>query len=144
MMVSPRKDARFSAMKHGATAAEDTLMGDRRRWERRYVAHLKANLKAALPDPSPQQELIIQRVCMKALRCVLAEREMLRIIALRTDTDKQAGAKALLYGDKVASLQDRYLAWSRSMLADLQVLGLERKARPVMDLQTYIASKERK
>ena len=95
---------------------------DGRTVEGRMLSQIEAGLAAALGGtPSPQQILILQRASIKAIRCALIEREMLK------------------KGGKVApSLEKRYLSFARSLREDLRTLGLKRKAAPVPELQTYV------
>ena len=72
-------------------------------------------------DPSPQQVLILQRCSVKALRCAIAEREI-----LKRD------------GDVSENVEKHYLRWARELREDLRLLGLERRARDSTDLKTYL------
>lgn len=95
---------------------------DRRTREGRTLGQIEAGLAAALGGaPSPQQILILQRASIKAIRCALIEREMLK------------------KGGRVApSLEKRYLSFARSLREDLRTLGLKRKAAPVPELSRYV------
>ena len=98
-----------------------------RRYDGRTVqGRLQREIEAALVtalggDPSPQQILILQRCSVKALRCAIAEKEILRS-----------------NGDVSENLETHYLRWARELREDLKTLGLERRAKPVQDLQTYM------
>jgi len=94
---------------------------DGRTKEARAVRHIQAELSTALGDVSPQQILLIQRASVKAVRCALAEAEILKA-----------------NGDAAQSLQDDYLRWARELRADLLALGLERRSRNVMELKDYV------
>src|SRR5262245_44512675 len=66
---------------HGSFRADEMLMHDRRTREARYLSQTEAVLISALGGDdavSPQEALIIRRASMKALRCALAEAEMVR------------------------------------------------------------------
>ena len=95
---------------------------DARTREGRTLNQIESALVSALGGaPSPQQILILQRASIKAIRCALIEKEMLR------------------KGGKVApSLEKRYLSFARSLREDLRTLGLKRKAAPVPELTTYV------
>ena len=95
---------------------------DKRTIEGRALGQIEAALVTALGgDPSPQQLLIVQRVSIKALRCALLEKELVRTgCRLSRSTEKQ------------------YLAFSRSMREDLRTLGLKRQSKPVQGLASYI------
>lgn len=68
-------------------------------------------------EPSPAEVIIIQRASVKALRCALAERELL--------TKKMGSNK---------HLEDSYLRWSAQLRSDLQTLGMKRRPRAIKDL----------
>jgi len=74
-------------------------------------------------DPSPAQILLIQRMAVKAVRCALAERQLLA----------QGGLSEFL--------ENMYLKWQRELRLDLQVLGLHRAPRAVQALEDYIKEK---
>jgi len=95
---------------------------DGRTREGRSLSEIESALVSALGGtPSPQQILILQRASIKAIRCALIEKEMLK------------------KGGKVApSLEKRYLSFARSLREDLRTLGLKRRAAPVPELTTYV------
>ena len=72
-------------------------------------------------SPSGQELLLIQRVSFKVLKIHLAELEML--------------------AEKNETLEGRYLAWANSLRLDLQALGLQRRAKNIMNLKAYIEEK---
>jgi len=102
---------------HGAYRNLTALDG--RTKEARLMAEVEAALVNSLGgDPSPQQILLIQRIAVKSLRCYLSEREFLR--------------------DRSQSrLETDYLSWANSLRADLQLLGMERRSRPIVNLHDY-------
>ena len=93
---------------------------DRRTTEGKIIKHIEAELATAMGAPTPQEILLIQRVAVKALKCHLAERHFLG------------------NNGNTARLEKDYLSWTNSLRADLQLLGLARKAKPVQDLNTYL------
>jgi len=106
-----------NAMKHGGYSSRflpDSPQG-------RLVRHIEAVLTTGIPDPSPQETLILKRAAVKAFRCDRIEREILR--------NK---------GDIPEDLEYSYLRWCRELRSDLLALGLERRAKSVIDLPTYV------
>ncbi|MBN2319298.1 MAG: hypothetical protein JXR49_09490 [Acidobacteria bacterium] len=103
-------------------AFEPNDIDRRTRW---YKA--KAQFEGAIVDAlggadnvTPMQQGIIAQAGYKMLRCALFQRDyMLNRRAAKT-TDK------------------RYLQWANSLRADLQLLGLERKARKIPELRDYL------
>ena len=93
---------------------------------------IEAEVAAALGGaPSPQQLLIIQRLAVKAIRCACLEREILREV----DQKRTVSAET----------DQCYLRYSRELRADLNLLGLSRQQKPVVNLQEYLSKKsERK
>lgn len=88
----------------------------------RSLSHVEIALVQALGgDPTPQQILILQRAALKAVRCGIAERQILS-----------------LNGNAPRRLEQDYLRWARELREDLKSLGLRRQAKPVQDLQTYV------
>ncbi len=59
---------------------------------------------------------------MKAYRCWVLEEEIL-------DKDREVSE----------TLERHYLRWSRELRDDLKTLGLERRAKSVQDLDTYLS-----
>ncbi len=87
----------------------------------RLVRWIESTLTAAIPDPSPQEILILKRASVKAFRCDAIEREMLRS-----------------NGDIPESLEANYLRWARELREDLKTLGLQRRAKQVPSLRDYL------
>ena len=81
---------------------------------------VERELVSALGDPSPQETLILKRAAMKAYRCWRLEEEIL---------EKD--------GEISETLEQHYLRWSRELREDLKVLGLQRRAKPVQDLDAH-------
>ncbi len=123
-MTKPKRRAggqpgNVNSLRHGAYSRRftpDSPAG-------RLVHWIESTLMSAIPDPSPQETLILKRVSMKAHRCDAIERELLRC-----------------NGDVPESLEKSYLRWSHSMREDLKLLGLERRTKPVQELQAYVQS----
>jgi len=112
-----------NGMTHGAYRNLTALDG--RTKEARFMAEVEAELVRDLGgDPSIMQVIIIRRVSMKELRCHLAECAMLRAIFCNDETRRER-------------LETDYLTWTNSLRADLQLLGLKRRSRPIVDLQDY-------
>jgi len=94
---------------------------DKRTIEGRALGQIEAALVTALGgDPSPQQLLIVQRVSIKALKCSLLEKALIKQGGLSPFSEKH------------------YLAFSRSLREDLRSLGLRRKERHVKELTDYV------
>jgi hypothetical protein len=108
------------ARKHGAYAS----LLDARTTEAQLIKEIQARLIDALGgNPSPQESLIIQRAVFKAVRCMLAEKE-------------------ILAREGSITLQNDYLKWSRELRLDLKTLGLGlRHQEKVLDLGEYLAQK---
>ena len=105
------------SVKHGAYIARF----DRRSRAGRCLSQIESELVAALGgSPSPQQILILQRAAVKAVRCALLEKELI----------KQGGLSCFV--------EKHYLAFSRSLREDLRCLGLQRQERPVQELTEYV------
>ena len=93
---------------------------DGRTAEGKIIQHIEAELATALGVPTPQEILLIQRIAVKSLKIHLAERHF------------------LANSGNTARLEKDYLSWTNSLRADLQLLGLQRRAKPVKDLQDYL------
>ena len=109
-----------NAMKHGGYSRRflpDSPPGHLVRW-------IESTLTTAIPDPTPQEILILKRASLKAFRCDAIEREILRC-----------------NGDISQDLESNYLRWARELRNDLLALGLERRAKTVRDLQAYLEEK---
>ena len=110
-----------NAMKHGGYCRRflpDSPQGRLVRW-------IETTLTTAIPNPSPQETLILKRASMKAFRCDSLEREILRCNGSNSQ--------------HLERLEQNYLKWSRELRADLQALGFSRRSRPVQDLGSYLA-----
>ena len=111
-----RKPAKYGNTRHGA----QILRCDRRTREGRTIRAVEAVRPDALGgNPSLQQLILIQRASVKALGCHLFERPWLD-------------------GGAPESLRDEYLRWSNRLPSDLQLLGLERRAKPIQSIQTHL------
>ena len=93
---------------------------DGRTAEGKIIQHIEAELATALGAPSPMEILLIQRVAVKALKIHLAERHFLG------------------KNGNTARLEKDYLSWTNSLRADLQLLGLQRRQKPIKDIGTYL------
>ena len=90
------------------------------------MAWIESTLTTAIPDPSPQEVLILKRASVKAYRCDAIERQMLRN-----------------NGDGVPeSLEKSYLRWCRELREDLKLLGLKRRPKPVETLAEILKEEE--
>jgi len=107
-----------NALQHGAYSERftpDSPAG-------RLVQWIESTLTAAIPDPSPQEALILKRASVKAYRCDAIERQLLS------------------NGDGVPeSLEKSYLSWCRELREDLKLLGMEKRLKKVDGLQAVIA-----
>ena len=115
---SPRHEsAKYGNTRHGT----QILRYDCRTREGRPISAIEAALltDALGGNLTPQQFILIQRASVKALGCYLFVRPWLN-------------------GGAPESLRDEYLRWSNRMPSDLQLLGLERRAKPVQSIQTYL------
>ncbi len=88
----------------------------------RLVQWIEAKLIEGIPDPSPQEALILKRAAVKAFRCHMMEKEI-----LRRD------------GDLPESLGRDYLSWSKSLREDLRLLGLKRRSKNITDITVMLA-----
>ncbi len=111
-----------NAVKHGGYMS--IYDPDQRTKQAKILNHIEANLVQAIGgDPTPQEILLIKRVCMKGLRCAALEREIVQ-----------------KNGDVGAELEKRYLRWASELRMDLKLLGLERRQKQIaVDLKTYVA-----
>ncbi len=121
------------AVKHHAYRDIDRIDGRTR--EGKALRFLEATLVTSLGgDVSAQETALIQRAAFKLFRCGLLEKHLM---ALET--------KVRMEGKPLGSLRipehltKSYLQWSREARADLMALGLERRAKPVQDLQAYLS-----
>lgn len=108
------------AVTHGTYRNLTSL--DRRTKLSKALEHIQAQLSFALGnDITPQQALLIQRASFKAIRCALAEAEIIR------------------NGENISpELERNYLRYSGSLRDDLRLLGLERKQKQIQDLTAYV------
>ena len=105
--------------KHGAYRELKKLDGRSR--EVRFVAEVESALATALGgDPSVQERLLLRRVAVKSMRLALMESELLK------------GSS-----DVSETLARDYLRWSREIREDLRLLGLKRRAKPLINLEEY-------
>jgi len=120
----PRKIAgNDRRVKHGGY--RQVALIDWRTREARFLREIESGLVSDLGgSPSTGQLLIVKRAAVKSLRCAFIEHELLT-----------------KNGEVPPALQRDYLRWARELREDLKVLGLERRAKPVQDLSTYLAEK---
>lgn len=134
------------ALKHGCYRSTGSLIHDARTREAKMFSVIEAGLIQSLGGDdaiSPQQALIIKRAAFKALRCGLAEAEMIRADSYWSSKNKNSQASKDA-GEVAQSLRDDYLAWSRELRTDLLALGLNRKARQLPSLQDYMKQQKDK
>ena len=93
---------------------------DGRTAEGKIIQHIEAELATALGVPTPQEILLIQRIAVKSLKIHLAERHFLG------------------KNGNTARLEKDYLSWTNSLRADLQLLGLKRRQKPVQNIDAYL------
>ena len=113
------------AVLHGAQSQFSLSSLDGRTRLARTWQAVESELVSALGgDPTPQQRILIGRVCFKLLRCHLYE--------------------AAFLNGRGKPQEEKYLALANSLRLDLQALGLERREKRVVDLNAYLqgASKE--
>ncbi len=112
-----------NAQVHGAFSQIDIKKIDARTREGKAIIAAKGELISAIGgDPTPQESILIDRIVFKMLRCTLYE-------------------MATLQGQTGGGSDHIYLAWANSLRLDLQVLGLSRKTKQVVDLEQYLAEK---
>lgn len=114
----PSENGTGKSLTHGAFSNLETM--DKRCRPARYLRKVKSELTAALGgDPSFQEQLIIQRAAFKATRLMLLE----------------LAALAQFKENPLAEVRnsEKYLSWANSLRLDLAALGLERRAKRVMN-----------
>jgi len=112
-------------LKHGLWTVFNQAKLDGRTKLSKWTNHLRAQLVKDLgSDLSTQQEILLDRVCAKVVRCRLYE-------------------QGVLSGETFGS-KDHYLALTNSLRLDLQALGLQRKTNKILDLTDYLRGKEQK
>ena len=115
---APKNNA--NALKSGVYADLSRRNIDQRTKLARALHAVEADLVSALGGAeaiTPQEKILVDRVVYKLARCTLAE-------------------AAHFSGESGAD--DHYIAWSNSLRLDLQLLGLERRAKDVLDLGEYV------
>ncbi len=114
---------------HGAYFTATVNQLDGRSKVVRTIKAVSDSLMAALggaADISPQQALLIDRVAFKFVKIALFE---------------IASIKGQIKDGNSSSV--KYLAWAESLRRDLQALGLDKKKKPVISLNDYIADLEK-
>ena len=91
-------------------------------------AELAVSLGSIWQDLSSQQRLLVSQVALKALVC-----QQMMEYALASGVMTRRGRLITVLGKN-------YLAWSNSLRLDLQALGLERRAKDVIDVAAALAS----
>jgi len=110
-----------NAAKHGFYAFVQRRMLHRGSTYGKKILEIESKLVDALGgDLSPQEEILVERVLSKLLKCWLAE-------------------AAMLNGEKPD--EAHYLALSNSLRLDLQALGLKRRKAEVPSLTSYLKQK---
>ncbi len=106
-----------SRVKHGGYRQLGRL--DWRSREARFVAEVEAELATALGgEPTVQECLLVRRAAVKSISELL-----------KSDSDVRE------------ALAKDYLRWSRELREDLKILGLQRRAKLVQDLDAYLSEK---
>ncbi len=112
-----------SRVKHGGYRPLGRL--DWRSREARFVGEVEAELITTLGgEPTVQECLLIRRAAVKSMRLALMESKL-----LKSDSDVPE------------ALGKNYLRWSRELREDLKILGLQRRAKPIQDLDAYLSEK---
>ena len=122
MTRKPSRKKSDETLKHGCyqNLSRETIDG--RTKIARMLSQIEAELLSAIPDPSPQELLLIQAATIKAVRCRLA-------------------GPLILTDEASDRLKNDYLRWSCEMRNDLVRLGLKRRAKPVQSLAQYLSEK---
>ena len=116
-----------NALQHGGYRDLSAEKLDQRTREAKALNQIEAELVTALGgDPSPQEVLIVKQAAVKAVRVALIGQHLLSA-----------------NGNAPQSLTDDYLRWGRELREDLKTLGLERRQKSVMDLQTYLQQSQK-
>ena len=112
-------------VKTGATRSDRALLHDKRTREAKTILYIRQVLGESLGgDLSAQEQIIVDRVSFKVLRCSLIEEELTR------------------YNDAPEYLTKYYLQWTNSLREDLKTIGLERRAKEVVPrLEDYLREK---
>ncbi len=119
-----------NAMKHGCYVQK----WDGRTKDARMLKEVEAGLANALGgDPSEQQILLIQPTAVIAFRLHLITAHFLALLKEAQDSGKKYAQLRI-----PAHLEKQFLSWNRELRANLQTLGMERRAKNVTDLETYV------
>jgi len=120
-----------NARTHGAFMAK----WDGRTKDARMLQEVEAGLANALGgDPSEQQILLIQPTAVIAFRLHLITAHFLELLQ-----EAQASGKKYAQLRIPAHLEKQFLSWNRELRQNLQVLGMQRKAKNVKPLNEYLA-----
>ena len=108
-----------NAQKSGAFSDLFARNLDKRTRVAKAIRTVRTELVAAMGENvSPQEQILIDRVVYKLLRCTLFE-----MSAINGDGGSSDG---------------HYLAWANSLRLDLKALGLDRRSAEVADLKSYL------
>jgi hypothetical protein len=119
--IRPRK-GNCNAVQHGGYMTLSRRKLDGRSKLAKAVKHLKEQLVTDLGgDPSMAQLLLIDRVCFKSMKLCFWE---------------------LAIANGETEIHERYISLANSFRQDLQLLGLERKAKVYVDLKEYLNRKQ--
>ncbi len=118
---------------HGGYSLDTALKGQRRLDGRTQLARAlntarQALIQAVGGNPSPQQSILIDRIVRKVLVLDSIDAHVEEVGPFEN-------------GTLIPVLQKAYLGWSNSLRRDLEVLGLEYRARDVINLNKYLAVK---
>ena len=109
----------INALKSGAFSDLFARNLDKRTRLAKWHRAVRTELGAAMGgDVSPQQQILIDRIVYKLLRCTLFE-------------------MSALTGESSSS-DHHYLAWANSLRLDLKALGLDRRSVEAGDLRAYL------
>lgn len=117
----------YKRLKHGLWSLFNETKIDGRTHLGKAIALLRRELVDHLGgSPSIVESLLIDRIIAKSIKCFLYERKTL-------------SNPAISYGSR-----DIYLATANSLRLDIQCLGLKKKAKKILDLDSYLRQKEDK
>jgi hypothetical protein len=121
----PAKNKQDPRIKHTLWMDFKKVKLDGRTKLSKWMKQLRTQLAQDLgPDLSTQQEILLDRVVAKVVKCKLYE-------------------IGVLSGEPFGS-RDHYLALANSLRLDLQLLGLDRKVKKTVDLEEYLQKKTRR
>lgn len=118
----PTTKTRYRPLKSGLWAKNLSKGVDKRTRIGKWIERLKDELVRHVGgSPTITQKILIERICSKVVRCRLYE--------------------AGLFAREPMGSRDHFLALENGLRLDLQVLGLERKEKKILDLAEYLDKK---